>query len=74
MRKPNDNISKFIELIQVEVNDDIRQHVLKNSSRHLMEHLQEPVVNYVVAMVLDNLCKKALLGDDYLSKQVDGIK
>ena len=57
MRRPNDNISKFIELIQIEVNDDIRQHVLTNSSRHLMEHLQEPVVNYVVAMVLDNLCK-----------------
>jgi len=64
-----DNIDRFIELIQVEVNDDIKMHVLDNKSIHLMEHLSKPVVNYVVAMVLDNLCKKALLGDQYLSKQ-----
>jgi hypothetical protein len=68
-----DNIDRFIELIQFEVNDDIKMHVLDNKSIHLMEHLQEPVVNYVVAMVLDNLCKKALLGDQYLSTQEDDI-
>ena len=39
-----------------------------------MDHLQPPVVNYVVAMVLDNLCKKALLGDDYLSSQIEDVK
>lgn len=69
-----DNISRFIELIQAEVNDDIKMHVLDTSSRHLMDHLQPPVVNYVVAMVLDNLCKKALLGDDYLSSQIEDVK
>ena len=58
------NLDRFIDLIQYEVNEDIKKHVLETNSHIVLEHLGKPVVDYVVAMVIDNLCSKALIDMD----------
>jgi hypothetical protein len=59
-------MERFIRLIQAEVVDDIKEHVFNGDasyedSKMAYNHLSTPVVNYIVAMVLDNLLRKDLL-------------
>jgi|TARA_B110000263_G_C15275338_1_gene495596 hypothetical protein len=57
----DEKIDRFIDLIQVEVHEDIKQHVFENNSKFVMKHLEKPVTDYVVAMVIDNLLSKSIL-------------
>lgn len=66
VKNNHDTMGRFISLIQAEVADDIKEHVFNSDasyedSKMAYDHLSTPVVNYIVAMVLDNLLRKDLL-------------
>jgi len=62
----DDRIERFIDMVQTEVIDDIREHVHssinKNDEKHMvMKLLAKPITDYVIAMTIDNLLTKELL-------------
>ena len=65
----DEKIDRFIDLIQVEVHEDVKQHVFENNSKFVMKYLEKPVTDYIVAMVIDNLLSKSILNIDEEIKQ-----
>lgn len=70
------DIERFIQMIQEEVSDDIREHVYtsqsdKNEKVMVMKLLARPITDYVTAMLIDNLMSKDILSEDAIRDEFE---
>lgn len=70
------DIERFIQMIQEEVSDDIREHVYtsqsdKNEKVMVMKLLARPITDYVTAMLIDNLMSKDILSEEAIRDEFE---
>ena len=70
------DIERFIQMIQEEVSDDIREHVYTSQSDKtekvmVMKLLARPITDYVTAMLIDNLMSKDILSEEAIRDEFE---
>jgi hypothetical protein len=70
------DIERFIQMIQEEISDDIREHVYtsqsdKNEKVMVMKLLARPITDYVTAMLIDNLMSKDILSEEAIRDEFE---
>lgn len=70
------DIERFIEMIQEEVSEDIREHVYTSHSKNeekvmVMKLLARPITDYVTAMLIDNLMSKEILSEEAIRDEFE---